>query len=233
MAIKYYHVGGSVRDSFLKIKSKDLDFAVEAPSYTAMKEDVIARGGKLYLEKPEFLTIRAKMPNVGDADFVLCRKDGAYGDGRRPDSVEPGTIFDDLARRDFTVNAIAREMETGEILDPHDGQKDIDSMTLRCVGRAHDRFSEDSLRMLRALRFTITKNFRHDEEIHRCFGDIPLVEKLMSVSGERVREELAKMFAHNTGLTLAYLNQYQKIADVIFYGFKIELSPIYRPENVK
>jgi tRNA nucleotidyltransferase (CCA-adding enzyme) len=97
MTIEYFKVGGFVRDAILGVKSKDIDYAVQAPSYEAMAADIVARGGKIFYEKPEYLTIRAKM-NGEDADFVLCRKEGAYSDARHPDKVEPGTIDDDLAR---------------------------------------------------------------------------------------------------------------------------------------
>ena len=92
--VKVFRVGGAVRDQFLNRPNKDVDFAVEAESYEAMKEYIVANGGKIYLETPEFFTIRGKIPNPGDADFVLCRKDGQYSDGRRPDSVSHGTIIE-------------------------------------------------------------------------------------------------------------------------------------------
>ena len=153
--IKFYQVGGSVRDDLLGFPSKDIDYSVEAPSFEAMKSEIVNRGGEIFLEKPEYLTIRANVPNMGACDYVLCRKDGAYYDGRRPESVEIGTIRDDLARRDFTVNAMAIN-EDGELIDPHGGKVDLLHKTLRCVGNAHERFSEDYLRMLRAIRFCIT-----------------------------------------------------------------------------
>src|SRR5689334_19330699 len=99
--VKLYKVGGYVRDQVLGLKSKDIDYAVEAESYDAMKNHLIEKGAKIYLEQPQYFTIRGKL-NDEDADFVLCRKEGKYSDGRRPDTVEIGTIYDDLARRDFT-----------------------------------------------------------------------------------------------------------------------------------
>src|SRR6478735_1674813 len=161
MKAKFYQVGGCVRDSLLGVESKDIDFSVEAPSYEAMREAVIERCGgnpeSIKVDKPEFATIRAIDPKLGGVDFVLCRKDGAYSDGRRPDSVEMGTLLDDLARRDFTVNAIARA-DDGSLIDPFNGQADLKLRLLRCVGGV-DRLREDSLRMLRAFRFAITKGF--------------------------------------------------------------------------
>src|ERR1035438_8197642 len=105
MTIKCYQVGGFVRDRLLGVKSKDLDYAVECADYPTMLRWIQSQG-KVYLEQPEFWTVRAHIGKL-PADYVLCRKDGQYGDGRRPDSVSVGTLLDDLARRDFSVNAIA------------------------------------------------------------------------------------------------------------------------------
>lgn len=206
--VKLYRVGGCVRDKILGIKSKDIDFAVEAKSFDEMRNHIISMGGKIFIEKPEYNTIRAHL-NGEDADFVLCRKDGKYSDGRRPDSVEIGTIFDDLARRDFTMNAIAEDVETGELIDPFGGVNDIKENLIRCVGNAKDRFSEDSLRMLRAIRFAITKNFRLDYMIVGMLNDEEMCAKLQNVSPERIREELNKCFDKSTYQTLAYLHKFE------------------------
>ena len=79
--VRVFKVGGAVRDQFLNRPNKDVDFAVEAESYDVMRNYILENGGKIYLETPEFLTIRGRMPDLGDADFVLCRKDGKYSDG--------------------------------------------------------------------------------------------------------------------------------------------------------
>src|SRR5687768_7510936 len=118
MNIQFFQVGGSVRDELLGKQSKDIDYAVEAPSYGAMREAIVERGGEIFQENEAFLTVRAKVPTLGACDYVLCRKDGTYDkDGRRPDFVEVGSLADDLARRDFTVNAMAKA-EDGTLVDP-------------------------------------------------------------------------------------------------------------------
>jgi tRNA nucleotidyltransferase (CCA-adding enzyme) len=206
MSIKYYKVGGYVRDKLLGVTSKDVDFAVEAPSYTAMRDSIVQRGGEIFLEKPEYLTIRAKVPTLGAADFVLCRKDGAYSDGRRPDSVEVGTIYDDLARRDFTCNAIAED-ENGKLLDPHCGVNHIHCGVLKCVGKTEDRMREDPLRLLRAMRFHITKGFTFSDELFFQFSNDALLKSLiLTVSSERIREELLRCFSFSTIKTLSFLS---------------------------
>lgn len=205
MTIRLFEVGGCVRDEILGLKSKDVDFAVEAPSFDAMRSHLLAEGFKIFVEKPEFVTIRAAVPQghklrerTKDADFVLCRKDGPTKDGRRPSFVEPGTILDDLARRDFTVNAIARDPLTGELLDPHGGVPDARIRTLRFVGNPMERIREDGLRVLRGLRFQVTKVFALDPATEEAIRSPEASEMLRCVSVERVREEVEKMFAADT-----------------------------------
>lgn len=205
MAIKVFEVGGHVRDHLLGIKSKDIDCSVEANSFQEMLEFVETNTKKIFQIKEEFVTIRAMGHDGLPKDFVLCRKDGAYSDGRHPDSVEIGTIFDDLARRDFTVNAIARNVETGEILDPFHGRDDLEAMTLRCVGSAKERFGEDALRVVRAIRFSITKGFEPNQEIWDVLTDPKWAMTLENVSKERIREELLKCFKHDTTKTIMFL----------------------------
>jgi tRNA nucleotidyltransferase/poly(A) polymerase len=210
MTVKLYEVGGCVRDELMGTKSNDVDFAVEAESYETMRLYLVGMGFKIYIEKPEFLTIRAQVPTghklrerTKDADFVLCRKDGPSSDGRRPDYVEAGTIFDDLARRDFTVNAIARD-EDGNLIDPYNGREDCLDKVLKFVGNPHDRILEDGLRILRGFRFIVTKGLRPDYYTNvALYCDV--AKRLKGVSEERIREELNKMFAYDTIETLALL----------------------------
>jgi tRNA nucleotidyltransferase (CCA-adding enzyme) len=207
MKVKFYLVGGAVRDRFLGFKSKDKDYAVEADSYADMIQEIKNRGGQIFLEKPEYATARATMPTLGCADYVLCRKDGYYSDGRRPDSVAPGTLLDDLSRRDFTVNAMAID-EDNNLIDPFFGKVDLlELQMLRCVGDAEDRFKEDSLRMLRAIRFAITKRLSFHDDIYSALSNPNMVKLLDNVSIERIREELYRCFYFDTPLTLRMITQ--------------------------
>jgi tRNA nucleotidyltransferase/poly(A) polymerase len=212
---KLYRVGGAVRDALMGLKSKDIDFAVEADSYETMKAYILSNGGTIFLEKPEYFTIRAKL-NKQDADFVLCR---------RPDSVQVGTILDDLARRDFTMNAIAIRENDSEVIDPFNGLNDIKERVIRCVGNPFHRFSEDSLRLLRALRFALTKGFALDASVAQCMWSPALVMALANVSKERIREELYKCFKHNTLQTLTMLESYPMVRDMVFDSNIIWLKP--------
>jgi len=192
MTFKTYLVGGAVRDELLGLLSKDLDFVVLAPSFDSMRDDLLAQGCKIFVEKPEFLTIRCKHPKLGCVDFAVARKDGIYTDGRRPDHTEiADSLIEDLARRDFTCNAIAKDITTGEIVDPFDGQAAIRNYSLRCVGSARERLSEDKLRAFRAIRFAITKHFTISFELAQAICDL-LPTDFDSVSTHRVWEEIYK-----------------------------------------
>lgn len=229
--VAIYEVGGSVRDGLLGINSKDKDFAVEAPSYERMKEFLEDRGFTIFVETPEFLTIRAHFPNTHPdfgkttADFVLCRKDGAYSDGRHPDEVTPGTIYDDLARRDFTVNAMAKRLGSDEILDPFDGQSDLNWRLLRVVGEGDDRIREDPLRAIRALRFWVVKGLAPTPELADVLSSKSLPPLLSTVSQERIREELHKMFKHDTKRTLTVLFALPGIVGAVFPADGLWLKP--------
>lgn len=225
---KYYEVGGCVRDSILGLDSKDIDLVAIGGSYQELEADVVANGGKIFISKPEYFTIRCDYPNIGPCDIRLARKDGHYSDGRRPDAVFlADSLQDDLSTRDFTVNAIARDIETGELIDPFGGAKDLAFSKIRCVGCPEERFKEDSLRMLRAIRFALTKGFSIDFSVKKVLNDFEYVKLLDNVSGERVREELIKMFSFDTLEALAILREYPIIENTVLCKekFGIWLKP--------
>ena len=219
---KFYIVGGYVRDKLMGVKSKDIDYSVEAESYGAMRQAVLDRGCKIFVEKEEFLTIRARDPRLGAVDFVLCRKDGEYQDGRRPERVEVGSLHDDLARRDFTVNAIAMD-DNGNIIDPFNGREDLGDQVIRCVGDPHKRFSEDYLRILRAIRFSVTKRFSIEQETSLAIHS--LKERVADVAVERIREELLKAFAADTVKTLNVLQHYSLLGRLFDGDLGLKLMP--------
>lgn len=212
MKFPTFEVGGCIRDELLGIPSKDVDFAVEAPSFEAMRDELVSEGFEIFEEREEFLTIRAKVPKDSPlalrtkvADFVMCRKDGPSSDGRRPDFVEPGTLLDDLARRDFTVNAIARNPITEEFIDPHHGIEDLESGFLNFVGKPEDRIREDGLRVIRGFRFRITKNLLFGAETASALVSPLALEMLQDIPNDRIVPELIKMFSHDTLGTLDLL----------------------------
>jgi tRNA nucleotidyltransferase (CCA-adding enzyme) len=214
MTAKFYMVGGCVRDEILGVKPKDVDFSVECASFDAMRVAILNMGGEIFIEKPDFLTIRARI-GKDTFDYVMCRKDGAYSDGRRPDEVIPGTLFDDLARRDFTMNAIAKDAN-GEYIDPFGGIGDIKDGLIRCVGKTADRFSEDFLRVVRAARFSITKGFRVSPQIEFAFDNEFFCNGLNNVSVERIKDEVEKMFHFDTVKTMEFFGNHPKLMRVVF-----------------
>lgn len=213
MDIEFFEVGGCVRDALLGIKSKDVDFAVVAPSFDAMVSHLTAEGFKLHQVVPQFCTVRAGVPDghalrerTRDADFVLCRADGPSSDGRRPDFVRAGTLLDDLRRRDFTVNAIARATD-GTLIDPFDGVGALKNRELRFVGSAMDRISEDGLRVVRGLRFVVTRDLTPTPATWVALNSPLAAEMLTAVATERIRDELERMFAHDTLSSLEVLSE--------------------------
>ncbi len=224
-SIKMFEVGGAIRDAFLGVKSKDRDFVCIGQSFEQMREFVLLNGGEIFLETPQYFTIRAKVPNLGAADFVLGRKDGEYKDGRRPTEVFLcETIEQELARRDFTVNAMAVNVETEEFIDPFGGKRDLTNRTLRCVGNTVDRMTEDALRMLRAIRFGITKQLVFGETLESFLLNPDSADLLANVSIERIREELVKCFEFNTLATLGTLEKYWRVRAHIF-SRNLSLTP--------
>jgi len=230
--IKFYLVGGFVRDEMLGLESKDIDYAVEAPDFDTMREHLLAEGYQIFLETPKYLTIRARSSkDRKTADFVLCRSDGEYHDSRRPTEVKPGTIFDDLARRDFTINAMARD-EQNNLLDPHDGQTDLNNRLLRCVGSTQDRMRDDSLRSLRAIRFAITKDLTFHPDLWTALNSEWLPPLIDHLSAERIHDELEKAFAYDTIATLDLLNKLPRpFREAIFR--RVRLAPTLRRNKHK
>ncbi len=218
MEIRMFEVGGCVRDELLGIRSKDIDFSVEVigannldEAYWFMHQRLVDDGFKIFVENPEHVTIRAHFPyghtlEKLTADFVLCRKEGQYYDGRRPSSVAVGTLADDLRRRDFTVNALARQLlpdgTKGPIIDQHDGVWDLEIRRLKFVGDPMERLREDGLRALRAIRFKITKGFEWAQETRIAMLDPEVASLLSGVSEDRRREELERCLHFDTLGTL-------------------------------
>jgi len=207
--MRVYEVGGSIRNELMGRPPKDRDFAVLADSYEHMKNMLLTKGAAIYQERPEFVAIRTNHPEIGPADFTLARKESFYTDSRHPDSVTPATtIEEDLARRDFTMNAIAREIGTTELVDPYNGQLAIRQGVIECVGDAEARFNEDRLRIFRAIRFSCQLGFTLSNktfktiELNFCPADFK------SVSAERIQVELFKAAQGDWMKLLDYLHDF-------------------------
>lgn len=227
-------VGGAVRDHYRDAKSNDIDFAVVANTFGDMRKWLDERDFEIFTEAERYFTIRARAPKgkfqFGNFDlsnttfdFTLTRKERDYTDGRHPDSVEVGTIYDDLARRDFTMNAIAIGSD-GRTIDPFNGVDDIYYSTIRCVGGT-ERLVEDGLRIIRALRFKVQLGFMFDSEVRDFLFSPEAVDALRKVSQDRVRQELAKALKIDPMATLSLLTTYSEIGELIFDEMGIWLEP--------
>ena len=179
-----YAVGGCVRDTLMGRPPHDWDVATSAScvQVAALFEKTVPTG-------LPYGTVTVLLPG-GQAEVTTFRRDGAYRNGRRPESVEfVSDLREDLSRRDFTVNAMAMDAR-GQIVDLFGGREDLARGVLRCVGEPERRFSEDALRMLRAVRFSAQLGFAVDPATLAALRRLaPLAEKL---SAERVLAELQK-----------------------------------------
>ena len=178
-------VGGCVRDTLRGEVVNDWDVATTARPEKVQKvfERVIPTG-----IDHGTVTVLWK----GEAyEVTTLRGEGAYSDGRRPDSVVfVSDIDEDLARRDFTVNAIAYDPVQSKVVDPFGGLRDMQDKTLRAVGDPKERFREDGLRILRGARFVATLDFELEEDTEAAFRSA--LDTFRKVSPERVREEWIK-----------------------------------------
>ena len=198
-----YIVGGCVRDALLGKKPDDWDIC------TPLKPDIVKKVFSSYqvIEtgiKHGTVTV---VINGLQYEITTFRIDGKYSDSRHPDNVYfTDSLKDDLGRRDFTMNALAYNPETG-IIDYFNGIGDIEQGIVKCVGDAKARFTEDPLRVLRALRFACVLNFDIDLYTLKMVSDcIPLIK---NVSKERICAELSKMFKTGSFIRLhQYLSHY-------------------------
>lgn len=183
-----YLVGGAVRDICLKKKPSDWDIATNATPQDVMKmfKFVVPTGF-------EHGTVTVHF-NKTEIEVTTFRTESGYSDARHPDKINyAATIEEDLARRDFTMNAIAVNLKNGKIVDPYGGQKDIKKRLIRTVGNAHERFMEDGLRPIRALRFASKLGFAIEEKTYQEISQKDVQNKITSISIERFRDEFEKM----------------------------------------
>ncbi|MCL2820687.1 MAG: CCA tRNA nucleotidyltransferase [Oscillospiraceae bacterium] len=180
-----YVVGGSVRDAVMNRPVKDWDLATSAKPV-----EVASIFSETVLTGEKFGTVTVVLPECS-VEVTTFRSEGEYNDGRHPDEVEfISSLNEDLSRRDFTINAMAESIE-GELFDPFDGIEDIKNGIIRCVGGPNTRFSEDALRMFRALRFSAELGFCIETEtLQAIYANTNLVYK---ISSERIRTELEKV----------------------------------------
>ena len=180
-----YFVGGSVRDHILGLAIHDVDIATSA--YPEEIKEIFKRTVDTGIQHGTVTVL------MGDDSYEITtfRTESGYQDYRRPDKVTfVRSLADDLKRRDFTINALAVD-KNGQVIDKFDGLKDLDKKIIRAVGHAEERFHEDALRMMRAVRFQAQLNFKIEEKTAQAIADnAPLLAK---IAIERIREEFVKM----------------------------------------
>ena len=211
-----YVVGGCVRDALLGREPHDWDITTSAQPMQVREmfrrtvDTGIAHGTVTVL--------------LGDEAFEVTtyRIDGAYRDGRHPDSVTfTPSLEEDLKRRDFTINAMAFSEKRG-LVDLFDGEGDLERGLVRCVGEPRERFGEDALRIMRAVRFAAQLGFELDKETAKAAAS--LAPTLSRISAERVRDELVKLIcsdrpqlldtARHLGITRVILPEYDSLFQV-------------------
>ena len=185
---KAYLVGGAVRDAFLKRPVTDYDIATDAAPQECLRIFPWAIPTGI---KHGTITVLPRSRRY-KVEITTFRLDGSYSDGRHPDSVAfIGDIVQDLSRRDFTINAMAFNMADSNFVDPFGGKEDLGRRIIRAVGNPLDRFREDGLRTIRAVRFAAQLGFTIEPATLEAIEEN--YDALLNVSAERIRDEFSKI----------------------------------------
>lgn len=197
-----YIVGGCVRDFLRGVEPEDWDVTTNAKPEEIQKvflyppnfsKGKVGRTGSFYSNKFFTVTVLtgSKNPKLEEIEVTTYRLEARYSDKRHPDEIRfAKSLKEDLARRDFTVNAIAMD-DKKKIIDLFGGQEDLKNKIIRTVGNAEERFSEDALRMLRAVRFAVTLGFKIEENTAKAIKKNSIW--LDAISKERIRDEFLKI----------------------------------------
>ena len=207
-----YWAGGCVRDRFLGIEPKDYDVATNAlPNQI---QEVFGRRKTLAIGA-SFGVITVLGPSsAGQIDVATFRQDAEYSDGRHPDHVTFTSAEEDASRRDFTINGMFFDPLEDQVIDHVDGQADLEQKIIRAIGDPQLRFSEDKLRILRAVRFAATLGFQIEADTQAAIEQF--ADQLQVVSAERITAEMDRMLTHtNRQLAVQLLEQFGLLA-IIF-----------------
>lgn len=218
-----YIVGGCVRDLTIDRTPKDWDITTNARPEKIQEifPDSFYENnfGTVGVKVAPFLTTGKPDREHDVIEVTTYRVESAYSDRRRPDTVQfADSIHDDLSRRDFTMNALALDIHNN-LIDPFDGLADMEKKLIRCVGNAHERFNEDALRMIRAVRFAARLNYTIEAATFQAIVDNHGL--LTHVSMERIRDEFTKIvmsphsrhglqMLHDTGLLQHFLPELEE-----------------------
>ena len=229
-----YAVGGCVRDCLLGRRPDDWDITTSASPWQvkALFRRTIDTGIK-------HGTVTVMLEEEG-FEVTTYRIDGEYADSRHPSEVIfTPNLLEDLRRRDFTINAMAYN-ETGGLVDEFGGMDDIKRQMIRCVGSPKERFGEDALRMMRAVRFSAQLGYRIEEETASSIRR--LAPNLKNISAERIQAELTKLVtsghpeyletAYETGITKIVMPEFDRCMETPA-GRHHRPQPVHRPRGVQ
>ena len=234
-----YAVGGCVRDALLGREPKDWDITTSAAPMQV--KELFRRTIDTGIQHG---TVTVMLDKEG-FEVTTYRIDGKYEDGRHPKEVQfTSSLVEDLKRRDFTINAMAYSPEEG-IVDAFDGMGDLERKVIRCVGEARERFSEDALRILRAVRFSAQLDFDIEEETKTAITEkAPTLEK---ISAERIRVEIDKLIcsshpdrlclAKELGITKVVFSEFDRMLDTeqkhIHHKYDVGMHSLVAVENMQ
>mgnify|MGYP001439768790 CR=1 FL=1 len=218
---KTYLAGGCVRDRLLGRKPNDFDIVTDA------RPDEIQELFEKTLDVGKKYGIIHVILEGVSIEVATFRKDGLYLDGRHPESIEFSDDFEDSERRDFTINSMFYDFVTGQIIDHQKGRQDLENQWIRCVGEPHRRFSEDHLRVLRAIRFSCQLGFSIESNTwDQLFG---FEEAFKEISAERIQQEWIKILGSKDVVRgihqLRELNYFRGIAPKSYWLGDHSLNP--------
>jgi poly(A) polymerase len=232
-----YLVGGCVRDLLLNREPADYDVATSATPHEVIRifPQTFAVGAQfgVVLVPVRRDTADGKRDNFV-TEVATFRSDGAYSDGRHPDEVQfSNDARMDVQRRDFTINGLLLDPDTREVLDYVGGRDDLQRGIIRTIGEAHQRFAEDKLRMLRAVRFAARFGYSIDEQTFAAIRE--LAPQIHQVSHERVRDEILKMLTEGHARRAFELLDQTNLLEQVLPEIKkmrgVAQPPQYHPEG--
>jgi tRNA nucleotidyltransferase/poly(A) polymerase len=225
---KLYVVGGAVRDAILGKQPKDFDLATDA--IPDKVEEIMNKAGFRTLPTGKSFGVINVFTDQGEYEIATFREDSSTGDGRRPDSVKFTNIESDVKRRDLTINALFYDIDTHEIVDLVGGVNDLKNGVVRTVGSPEERFNEDRLRILRAIRFAGRFGSDLDPAVDAALRKDA---SLKGISGERIRDEFLKGIKSSKSVIhfLKLIDKYG-LFDWIFSGLKLNKEFIEDKDSI-
>ena len=236
---QFFLVGGAVRDLFLGNEPNDFDYVVECRGFESLIELAKCAGflpvpnsnsASGFVEFPDTLGIKALCPELKQVVDIHCaRKEFNYADGAHPEVVEIGNIKEDVARRDFTCNALLLPRgvwDLSEIIDFNKGLAGIESGVLCCVGSPLDRFLENPDRVIRALRFACRYNWALEFGIQQAFLNSELLERVRKENDDRKFKSLNKILKDKSSYRrlFCYLVDIPEMAEAIFSNIGLKAT---------